>query len=885
MAETARGHRALVVTLGLLATLLVGWPLARLAGVAAEGGIAGITATLSASAAETAIFNSLWSGALVALLAVAAGTSAAFVTERANVPGRWLLRTGMLLPLLVPPFVNAYGWTRAFGSRGLLDQLFGISLPGLYGSVGIVLVLAVASTPLAWLVVAGALASRVEPDLERAARASGAGPLTTLRTVTLPLLRPSLLSATVIVFVFALNAFGVPAVLGTPAGFTTITTLLYQDLARSADPAAFVQATTMALSLVLLALVVVGSSDALLARRPAVRTALPAGAVAGGRTAWVPALVLGAAIAGTTILPLGALLLTALTRAAGLAPVPANWTLANFGEALNGRFFDGLAHSLLLATLAATLVLVFGALAAGAIRGRSRLLAVAITIGFAVPGSALAVAVLLAWGGWLRDSLAIILVAYLAKFWALGHRQLAGSIDRLPADQLRAARASGAGPLDTLRSVAWPILRPSVGGGLAGGVRLRPARIDHVQPPLRTGQHDARRRRAERAAARRSDGHGGACRASDRDRRRGRHPARIPRSPGPRPAGHRGMSRATGVAVACLGVSIAYGPTEVVRGLDLEVQRGEMLALLGPSGSGKTTMLSALAGFIPIRAGTMYMAGRLVADATHHEAPERRDVAVVFQSYALWPHLTALETVAYPLRRRGVGAVEARRRAEGILERLGIAALAGRRPAQLSGGEQQRVGLGRALAREASLYLFDEPTAHLDAELREHLGAEIAEQRRRAGAAAIYATHDTAEALALADRVALVRDGRVVQDGSPAVVYDCPVDMWAARLTGPAWRIGVRVVDVRDGHGRNRGGRREPGGGDRRSRRADRDHGAGDLAARLGPPGRRSARAGRGRRLPRHPHRLSGVHACGRSRRACHRTAHRRPWRVGRLHS
>jgi ABC-type Fe3+/spermidine/putrescine transport system ATPase subunit len=255
-------------------------------------------------------------------------------------------------------------------------------------------------------------------------------------------------------------------------------------------------------------------------------------------------------------------------------------------------------------------------------------------------------------------------------------------------------------------------------------------------------------------------------------------------------------------AVACRGVSIGYGATEVVGGLDLEVGRGEMLALLGPSGSGKTTMLSALAGFIPIRSGEVFMGGRLVADARHHEPPERRDVAVVFQSYALWPHLSALETVAYPMRRRGVAPDEARRRADGILDRLGIRSLAGRRPAELSGGEQQRVGLGRALAREASLYLFDEPTAHLDAELREHLGAEIAEQRRRAGAAAIYATHDTAEALALADRVALVRDGRIVQDGSPSVVYDCPVDMWAARLTGPAWTIGMRVMDARDGHAR-----------------------------------------------------------------------------------
>lgn len=256
------------------------------------------------------------------------------------------------------------------------------------------------------------------------------------------------------------------------------------------------------------------------------------------------------------------------------------------------------------------------------------------------------------------------------------------------------------------------------------------------------------------------------------------------------------------LAVACRGVRIAYGPAIVVPRLDLEVRRGEMVALLGPSGSGKTTMLSALAGFIPIQLGEILIGGRPVAGPRRHEPPERRDIAVVFQGYALWPHLSAIETVEYPIRRRGVAAAEARRRAAEILDRLGIGELAHRRPAELSGGEQQRVGLGRALARAASVYLFDEPTAHLDSTLRELLQSEIADHRRRSGAAAIYATHDTAEALALADRVVLLRDGRIVQEGSPATVYERPVDVWAARLTGPASIIPVRIADEHDGRAR-----------------------------------------------------------------------------------
>ena len=255
-------------------------------------------------------------------------------------------------------------------------------------------------------------------------------------------------------------------------------------------------------------------------------------------------------------------------------------------------------------------------------------------------------------------------------------------------------------------------------------------------------------------------------------------------------------------ALACAGLRIGYGPSPVVTDVDLTVAQGEVVALLGPSGSGKTTLLSAVAGFLHLGAGEIRIDGELVAGPGRHVPPERRSVAVVFQSYALWPHLSALDTVAYPYRRRGIPPDEAHRRAADLLERLGIGGLAARRPAELSGGEQQRVGLGRALAREARLSLFDEPTAHLDATLRTQLQAEIAAQRRATGAAALYATHDTAEALAVADRVALLRAGRLVQVGPPTDVYERPIDVWAARLTGPASLLPVIVRERRDGRAR-----------------------------------------------------------------------------------
>ena len=252
----------------------------------------------------------------------------------------------------------------------------------------------------------------------------------------------------------------------------------------------------------------------------------------------------------------------------------------------------------------------------------------------------------------------------------------------------------------------------------------------------------------------------------------------------------------TSPALECRDVEVVYDREPVLTDLTLTVAADEVLALLGPSGSGKSTLLYTVAGFVQPSAGTVHVAGRAVASAARVVPPEDRDVGMVFQNYALWPHLTAVDTVAYPLRRGGLRTVEARRRAFELLDRLGLADLADRRPAELSGGQQQRVGVARALARDASLYLFDEPTAHLDTPLRAALAEELAQRRRAAGAAAVYATHDAGEALAVADRVALLRDGHLVQIGTPVEVYNRPVDLWAAGLTGTASVLEVSIERV-----------------------------------------------------------------------------------------
>lgn len=454
-------------TLALLLALVV-VPLLKLFAVVAGQGWAPVRQALGGPGAVHAVVNTVWVGITAAVLAVTGGLAAAMVTERSQVPGRRWLRIGLLLPLLIPPFSTAVGWGLAYGPAGLSEEFFSLAVPGLLGPLGIVLVLTIEAMPLAYLVVAAGLAVRAEPDLERAARASGATAFDGFRTVTLPLLAPALRAATVLVFVTAASSFAVPAVLGTPAGFATMTTRIYQSLTFSADPASFGEAVTLAAALVVLTLAVVGAAD-VAGAAPAIRGgAAPGTGQPGhrGRGALAAAAGLWAYLALATGFPLLALVLTALTRAVGLPPVPANWTLANFSQALaGGHASAALAHSLALATVAASALVVLGGLVAALERRPPGLrLGTLVTLTFAVPGSTLAVAVLLAYGRWLGGSLGIILIAYLAKLWALGHRPIAGSLDRIPPDLYWAARTSGAGVPAAVRTVVVPILRPALVG-------------------------------------------------------------------------------------------------------------------------------------------------------------------------------------------------------------------------------------------------------------------------------------------------------------------------------------------------------------------------------------------------------------------------------------
>lgn len=235
-----------------------------------------------------------------------------------------------------------------------------------------------------------------------------------------------------------------------------------------------------------------------------------------------------------------------------------------------------------------------------------------------------------------------------------------------------------------------------------------------------------------------------------------------------------------GDGLVLAGVRAAHGSTEILHGIDLQVARGELLVVLGPSGAGKSTLLRVVAGLAPATAGRVIIAGRDVTALR----PGRRNVSMVFQSYALFPHLTVADNIAFGLEVRDTARALARDRARGAAEAVGCAHLLDRRPAQLSGGERQRVALARALVREPDVFLLDEPLSNLDLELRVETRAELKALQTRVGATMLHVTHDQTEALVLGDRIAVIRAGRLEQVGTPDEVWRTPATVFVARFLG-----------------------------------------------------------------------------------------------------
>ena len=308
--------------------------------------------------------------------------------------------------------------------------------------------------------------------------------------------------------------------------------------------------------------------------------------------------------------------------------------------------------------------------------------------------------------------------------------------------------------------------------------------------------------------------------------------------------------------------------------VSLTVADGEFFVLLGPSGCGKTTTLRMIAGLESISSGRLAIDERVV-----NAVPAKdRDIAMVFQSYALYPHMSVRQNLAFGLRRRGVDRAEIDRRVAAVAATLGLAEFVDRRPHALSGGQRQRVALGRAIVRDPKVFLFDEPLSNLDASLRASTRLEIAKLHRRLEATMIYVTHDQVEAMTLGDRICVMQDGRVAQIGAPLDVYRRPASVFVARFRGARRR---RRVRARRSGGRSGGGRRPPrlpprGHRARRAGWAPERHRAGGRAPRrrddpLRDPRRRRRHRGAGATRPQR--------AAGRAHRPRRRAAGASPLR------
>ena len=251
----------------------------------------------------------------------------------------------------------------------------------------------------------------------------------------------------------------------------------------------------------------------------------------------------------------------------------------------------------------------------------------------------------------------------------------------------------------------------------------------------------------------------------------------------------------TGAAIKVRDLHVAYGGTPVLHGVSLDFAPGTFTALLGSSGCGKTTLLRSLCGFVPVTSGSIVVGDRDVALLP----PEKRGMAMVFQSYALWPHMTVLQNIGYGLKLRGAARTEIAAKVASLLAMLGLSGYEDRKVTALSGGQRQRVALGRALAIDPGILLLDEPLSNLDAKIRMTMRHEIRAIQQRLGVTAIHVTHDREEAMTMADRLVIMQAGRIAQVGTPEEVYDRPASAFVANFMGAENVLPVHVVRNEDG--------------------------------------------------------------------------------------
>ena len=452
--------------------VLVGYPLFELLRSVLFGpaGLDGAWRSIATRPVAVALLHTLTVSGAATVLAAGLGVSMALLVARSDLPLRRFFACAWVAPLVIPAYVVGLAWLDAYTRAGLSDHLSHLAANWVSGPFGVALLLGLQGAPLAYLIVLAALSSASIGELEDAARSAGRSPAGVLREVTLPLVKTAIAGSMLLVFVSSASDFGIPAILAIPAGFSTVTTLIYSDLSFAGGAGAISTAASLSglLGLLAVALVLLTNRVSRIGhatRRGVGQLSSLRPLISLGRLRPLIGALCGLFLVLTTFLPLVALFLTSVSPGFRMELWPGHWVAAAYGAALSGDNISALGRSTLLAGVAAALVAFGGASIALYLRRAGRLASAAASVlamPFALPGSVVAVAILIAWQRWLYGSLLIILLAYVARFAVIGVRTSAATLNGLADELVEAARASGANARRAGLDVIWPALRPGI---------------------------------------------------------------------------------------------------------------------------------------------------------------------------------------------------------------------------------------------------------------------------------------------------------------------------------------------------------------------------------------------------------------------------------------
>lgn len=782
----------------------------------------------------TTLANSLGLAVAQSVISTTIGVFFAFVVARTNTPGRRLVTPMMVLILAVSPLFFALGWAMLGEPRGGgLNKLGELLFHGMWHSVnvfswpGIIGVAAMQSAAVAYLLLIGPFLA-VDRSLEEAAQIAGAGRFRTALTMETGLLAPNILAVATLGFLIGLQGFEIPLILGVPAGIRVFGTQIY-FFAQEIQPPRFGEASVLSLLVIAVVLALVQARSRALRHRSF--------ATVTGRSyrrdrwhigRWRWACTGAIAVFGLLglIAPLAQLAVGSFQSFFGLYR---NYTLLNYKD----LFADPSVIHALITT--AVIMTIGGGLATclavlighKALRSRRRLGAFLnwmTWLPFAVPGVVLGLGMSWAWLSIpplrpLFGTIWINLLGLMVLGVPIVSRSTEGALMQLSAELEEAARIAGGSARRVFARIVVPLILPSALAGwaiaaivMAGNLAVPILLSSLSNQPVAVSIYNMYqsgngaeaaallclmlvmlsvvmalaalalfvRRWAGPIAAKAAEGGAGV-----RLRQRSLSEELIAHSRRSRPA-----------AVEMRGVTKRYGETLAVDGLDLNIEPGEFVTLLGPSGCGKTTTLRCIVGLEAPDGGAVTIGGVVMSDSQSGAfiPPERRETGMVFQSFALWPHMKVASNISYPMRIRGWPRADCSRRVDELLALVGLPGHARSQVGNLSGGQQQRVAVARALASNPALLVFDEPLSNLDAKMRATMRSELRRIHQAAGATSVYVTHDQTEAVALSDRVIVMKAGRIRQVGTPREIFSRPVDAYVADFVGFDNVIRGRVV-------------------------------------------------------------------------------------------